>query len=326
MPSPRRGRPLAALLLVPLLAPLALTAGCASGPAAPGAATARPSGSLTPMDPPRIGDVPRLTEAGDRTLPIEAYLLSGEQFRQYDAAQTVLVTRCVRGFGLEYARPAGAGSAPSQSQTSHRYDPVELADVSVHGYHAPDPGGARKPSGGPSMSPELTTVLGTGLGPGGKPAPGSAAEFRGKALPPGGCVGAAQRELTARGGTGRDADVAVGINYEGFERSMTDPRVKTVFQDWSRCMGDRGYSYATPGDALKDSRWAATTTPSAEEIATATADVDCKARTNVVGVWFTVETAYENELIRQHLPELTAVKAADDAMLELARSVTATGS
>ncbi|MEU8516848.1 hypothetical protein AB0C76_35460 [Kitasatospora sp. NPDC048722] len=322
MTSPHRGRSLAALLLVPLV----LTAGCASGPATPAAPAARPSASLTPMDPPPIGDVPRLSEVGDRTLPIEAYLLSGEQFRQYDAAQTVLVARCVRGFGLEYSRPPGSGAAPSQSQTTHRYDPVELADVSVHGYHAPDPGGARKPSGGPSMSAELTTVLGTGLGSGGRPAPGAATEFRGKGLPPGGCIGAAQKELTSRGGTGRDADVAVGINYEGFERSMTDPRVRTVFQDWSRCMGDRGYSYATPGDALKDSRWAAGAAPSAEEIATATADVDCKARTNVVGVWFTVESAYEDELIRQHQPELTAVKAGNDAMLELARSVAGAGS
>ncbi|MEV7028097.1 hypothetical protein AB0O00_39010, partial [Kitasatospora sp. NPDC093558] len=177
----------------------------------------------------------------------------------------------------------------------------------------------------PSMSPDLTTVLGTGLGPGGKPAPGSAAEFQGKGLPPGGCIGAAQKELTSHGGTGRDADVAVGVNYEGFERSTADPRVKAVFQDWSHCMGERGYTYATPGDALKDSRWPATTTPSAEEIATATADVECKARTNVVGVWFTVETAYENELIRQHLSELTAVKADNDAMLRYARSVTAAG-
>ncbi|MFD5084612.1 hypothetical protein ACFWOG_18490 [Kitasatospora sp. NPDC058406] len=316
MTSLRRSLP--ALLLVPLF----LLAGCASRPAATEAA---PTSSLAPMEPPAIGDVPLLSRVDDRTLPIEAYLLSGEQFRQYDAAQTVLVARCVRGFGLSYTRPDGAG-ASAETQTTHRYDPIEIADVTVNGYHSPDPDRGKKPAGAPSLSADLTTVLGSGLGPDGKPAPGSASTLRGKPLPPGGCIGAAQKELTSRGGTGRDADVAVGINYEGFERSMKDTRVKAAFQDWSRCMADRGHSYATPGDALKDPRWAATARATAEEIATATADVECKARTNVVGTWFTVETAYENELIRRRLPELTAVKADNEAMLELARSVTASGS
>ncbi|MFC5663950.1 hypothetical protein ACFP3U_13265 [Kitasatospora misakiensis] len=323
MTPPRRGRSLPALLLT---ATLALTAGCASGSAGTAGTAATPpppSASLGPMDPPPIGEVPRLSRADDRALPIEAYLLSGEQFRQYDAAQGVLVTRCVRRFGLDYSAPTS--TAPGETQTTHRYDPIELADVSVNGYHSPDPNRGKKPAAAPSLSAAVTTVLGAGLGPDGRPAADTAAEYGGKRLPPGGCIADAQRELTARGGTGRDADVAVGVNYEGFERSRQDPRVKAVFQDWSRCMAERGYSYGTPGDALRDQRWAATEKPSAEEIATATADVECKARVNVVGVWFTVEAAYEQELIRLRLPELTAAKAANDAMLEVAASVTAAG-
>ncbi|MFE6746204.1 hypothetical protein ACFVGM_10155 [Kitasatospora purpeofusca] len=324
MTPPRRGRPLPVLLLTAaLIAAPALTAGCASGPAANTAAAAPPSATLAPMEPPPIGDVPRLTRVNDRTLPIEAYLLSGEQFRQLDAAQGVLVTRCVRGFGLDYSAPVP--TAPATTQTSHRYDPVELSDVSTNGYHSPDPDRGKKPGAAPSLSPDLTTVLGAGLGPDGRPAPGTATEYRGKRLPSGGCIADAQRQLTARGGTGRDSDVAVGVNYEGFERSRQDPRVGAVFQDWSRCMAERGYSYGTPGDALKDPRWGNTATPSAEEIATATADVECKARVNVVGVWFTVESAYEQELIRLKQPELTGAKAANDAMLAVAASVTATG-
>ncbi|MFJ4670615.1 hypothetical protein [Kitasatospora purpeofusca] len=325
MTPPRRGRPLPVLLLTAALtATLALTAGCASGPAAnTAAAAAPPSATLAPMEPPPIGDVPRLSRVDDRTLPIEAYLLSGEQFRQLDTAQGVLVTRCVQGFGLDYSAPTP--TAPATTQTSHRYDPVEISDVSTNGYHSPDPDRGKKPGAAPSVSPDVTTVLGAGLGPDGRAAPGTATEYRGKKLPSGGCIADAQRQLTARGGTGRDADVAVGVNYEGFERSRQDPRVVAVFQDWSRCMAERGYSYGTPGDALKDPRWGATATPSAEEIATATADVECKARVNVVGVWFTVESAYEQELIRLKQPELTGAKGANDAMLAVAASVTATG-
>ncbi|WP_316525633.1 hypothetical protein [Kitasatospora brasiliensis] len=43
----------------------------------------------------------------------------------------------------------------------------------------------------------------------------------------------------------------------------------------------------------------------------------------MVGVWFTVESAYENALIRLHQSELTAAKAANDAMPATARAVTA---
>ncbi|MFJ4797866.1 hypothetical protein [Kitasatospora purpeofusca] len=328
MTPPRRGRPLPALLLTAALtAALALTAGCASGPAGTTAAPS-PSATLAPMEPPPIGDVPRLSRADDRALPIETYLLSGEQFRQLDAAQGVLVTRCVRGFGLDYSAltpTAPTPSAPAATQTTHRYDPVDISDVSANGYHSPDPDRGKKPGAAPPLGPDVTTVLGAGLGPDGRPAPGTATEYRGRQLPSGGCIADAQRRLAARGGTGRDADVAVGVNYEGFERSRQDPRVLAVFGDWSRCMAERGYSYGTPGDALKDPRWGAAATPSAEEVATATADVECKARVNVVGVWFTVESAYEQELIRQRLPELTAAKAANDAMLAVAASVTTTG-
>ncbi|MFJ9692234.1 hypothetical protein [Kitasatospora sp. NPDC101183] len=323
MPTPRRRSP--AVLLPAVLLPVALllAVGCAAEPAA--APDGPPPASLAPMEPPPVGDVPRLSEVSGRTLPIEEYLLSGEQFRQYDRAQATLVTRCVRGFGLDYPGPATAnteaGALATETQTTHRYDPVELSDVSAHGYHAPDPSAGRKPSDVPSLSPDVTTVLGTGLGPGGRPAPGSAAAFHGRDLPPGGCIGAAQRELTAHGGTGRDSDVAVGINYEGFERSKADPRVRAVFRDWSRCMAEHGHDYPTPGDALKDPRWATNPSPSAEEISTATADVRCKEGSNVVGVWFTVETAYEEELIRRHQRELDAAKAANEAMLDTARAV-----
>ncbi|MFC9328051.1 hypothetical protein [Kitasatospora sp. NPDC057015] len=318
MTSPRRARWAPALSLITIAL---VTSGCATGPAAP---QARPFATLAPMDPPPVGEVPRLTRVDDRRLPVESYLLTGEQFRTYDAAQDVLTARCVRGFGLEYARPPGSGAAP-ETQTTHRYDPVDPADVAANGYHSPDPAAGRKPAGAPTVDPDVRTVLGNGLAPDGRTAPGLATEFHGKALPAGGCIADAQRQLIAKGGTGRDADVAVALNFEGFERSKADPRVLAAFQAWSACMKERGYDYPTPGDALKDARWGATPTATAEEIATATADVDCKARANVVGVWFTVEAAYEDELIRRHQEELTTVKVGNEAMTALARSVLAAG-
>ncbi|MFJ4192227.1 hypothetical protein [Kitasatospora sp. NPDC089509] len=299
---------IAALAALPLLA-----AGCAGTPG-PAAAHA--------MAPPAITEPPVLTQVADRSLPVETYLLSGAQYRQLSAAEDVLVGQCMQDFGLPYERPPAPDAAPT-GQTTHRYDPVDPQVAAAHGYHPADPNAGAKPAE-PSISPDAATVLGAGAGAG-PSASATPRSYRGKAVPPGGCLGQAHARLTAHGGTGRDPDLVVGINFGGYQQSTTDPRVKDVFQKWSACMKAKGFGYATPADAAKDTRWKSAPQPTPDELATATADVACKAATNVVGVWYTVESAYEAQAIQQKLPELTRIKQDNDAMLAIARSVTDTG-
>jgi hypothetical protein len=46
----------------------------------------------------------------------------------------------------------------------------------------------------------------------------------------------------------------------------------------------------------------------AVEIQVAVTDVQCKQSTNLIGVWFTVESGYERQAIQQHVEKLTEIK------------------
>ena len=60
----------------------------------------------------------------------------------------------------------------------------------------------------------------------------------------------------------------------------------------------------------------------AREIATATADVRCKREVNLVGIWASVETAYQERKIGENADALQNVKAAIRVMLGNAARIT----
>lgn len=77
-------------------------------------------------------------------------------------------------------------------------------------------------------------------------------------------------------------------------------------------MKAKGHHYAAPWDAGNDPRFRGPrSTPT--EVAVAVADVTCKEKTNVVGVWYAVDAAYQKAFI-----------AANKAALERARKDKAT--
>ncbi|ROS25624.1 hypothetical protein EDF22_2839 [Rathayibacter sp. PhB127] len=80
-----------------------------------------------------------------------------------------------------------------------------------------------------------------------------------------------------------------------------DSRVEAVVGAWSTCMTKRGFDYPDPISAEFDPRWGGGTSPvTPEQIATATADMDCKAETNLVGIELAVQSAYDQEYIESH--------------------------
>ena len=149
--------------------------------------------------------------------------------------------------------------------------------------------------------------------------------FHGLPVPKGGCLGEAAAKLTAQGGSVTDSPQAVDINFEDYQHSMTDDRLRAAFQQWSNCMRAKGYSYPTPNDATNDRRWKETATASAAEIATATADASCRQQTNIIGTWFTVESAYEDQAIQADLGRLNQVKLGIAAVVKNAATVNAGG-
>jgi hypothetical protein len=73
-------------------------------------------------------------------------------------------------------------------------------------------------------------------------------------------------------------------------------------------MAEAGYDYADVWAVNNDARWTGQA-PTAEEIATATRDVACRTRTELVPTWLAVETAYQRRLIAERPDDFAALKA-----------------
>ncbi len=109
----------------------------------------------------------------------------------------------------------------------------------------------------------------------------------------------------------------VSLPDAGPHLPLTDPRVVAANRQWSACMQTAGFNYPDPSAALSDAKWqsppaSGQTSPpptSADEIATATADIDCKISTNLVGIDTAVQSAYDNQYIESHVTQLAEFQA-----------------
>ncbi|AGZ41626.1 hypothetical protein [Actinoplanes friuliensis] len=309
---------------VRLAAALALclvAAGC-SDDKQPGAA----SDALTVNSPPVVGAAPQLDLLDGKVFPVEAYKLTPEKTRQLNNAQTVLANKCLARFGFPPSLREVPASQPMDASNSRRYGITDGAVAAKYGYH--QPGGSDGQTSRPPAEPvtkELSLVLYGAPDPTGTgKQTGTAAN--GAEIPAGGCMGESKSKLSADAYERVDpGQFASDIELAAGKQADADRRVTGKFAEWSACMKTDGFDYSDPfqpldGEILKSSL--AQPVPSALEIRTAVADVECKQKVNLVGVWFTVEAAYEEKLIEKNQERLADIKKAIDAMLQSAAGVT----
>ncbi|MFE4409210.1 hypothetical protein [Streptomyces sp. NPDC056821] len=274
---------------------------------------------------PKVASTPKLSSVTDQPLPIEAYLLSKDQTDQMDKAVVVLRQKCMQRFGLTYQDQSMQGAFQPKSITQFRYGVTDAEAVAVHGYK---PAGSEKPVVKPSpqkMSPAATMVLTGTTDP--KVKPGSAAakggqDYNGQKVPAGGCLGEADRKVGVSGPNRYgDAEIVVKVNTESWDKSYTDSRVRAVFAKWSQCMKEKGYTYADPMKAGDDPEWQKTVTATSREQQVASADVACKQKYNVLGIWYSVDVAYEKQMIEQNAEALAEVKKTIEKQLKLAAEI-----
>ncbi|MET8697452.1 hypothetical protein ABZW10_01040 [Kitasatospora sp. NPDC004723] len=299
---------------------LLLTAACSSTTTPP----AKSAGEGLNVPPPSVAAIPTLAKADDKALPIEAYLLTMEQQKQLIAARDALTTRCMTGFGFTYAvepAPAEPGTV-SKNLTQWRYFVTDAAEAAQYGYTVKDYRPGQKPSRAQQPPTYLLALTGSPTGAAVLPGqtPESGKEINGRQVPPGGCLGEANGKLgaTAANGNGADAQLVTDIKDTGWKQALTDARLLAAFAAWSGCMKAKGYDYPTPIAATDDPQWQTLGASSEKARQTATADATCKAEHNVVGIWFTVESAYESALIEQNAEALRAVKQDIDKRVKLA--------
>ncbi len=234
------------------------------------------------------------------------YLLSDDEHREISTAFSFLVNRCSHRFGLDVDLPVPTGRP--FSHTERRYGIADPGLAARGGYHVEERGRQADSS---ELSPAEEAILS-----GEPPAAGSPAAGSGP-VPDGGCAGEA---ITALGGDLGSSQLARDVDIQSVTKAMEDPRVVRVFAAWSDCMADRGYTYDDPWDPPNDPRFTEGT-PAPEEPAVATADVECKVATGLIGVWHAVDVEIQTEMIDADRAGFDAAKADKDALVRAAHAV-----
>lgn len=279
------------------------------------ALTSCTSGSGPEPEPP-LGPVPVVRTAADLVLPLDAYRFTNKDYAVKARAQARLTADCMRRFGVDYPSTAGtlvAGvDVPDFDHLNdRRYGLIDLDSASVRGYRPasaqpeqqPERAGVKEKAGGFDHTPHTLFLLN------GKARPefagaGLPVDPQGKKLPDDGCAGEAERTLAGAPQIG-NLRLADSLANESFQRAENDSRLRAAVTAWSTCMHDNGYQYTSIWQP-NDKNWPREIGP--EEIATAKADVECKQRTNLVGTWLAVETAYQHREIDKHSQQLAQLR------------------
>lgn len=261
---------------------------------------------------PQVTATPVLLDSTDLRLPLEPYLLSTQELADLTTAREVLAGRCAARFGVTMpAPPPRHRQVGPHTRTERRYGLADPALAADDGYHLGDrdPRNLGKmPETNMSATQELVLI--------GMP---EHRRVRGQTVPAGGCFGEADRKI---GGSPDNPDVVGAIDTRSVVRATKDPRVVATFHAWSACMKAKGHHYAAPWDAGNDPRFTGPHS-SLSEIAVATADVACKKKTNVVGVWYAADVAYQKALIEQNQAALDKARKDNAAHLLAAADILA---
>jgi hypothetical protein len=261
---------------------------------------------------PAVGPAQAVLDNAALRLPVEDYLPTVDQNDRLARAQVALIQACLHRWGFGYdVVPVPSGRYGPTSLTDRRYGITDLALASRYGYGLGprDPALMTRPSP-PKLDPDGVTVL-SGQG---------RSVVAGLAVPAGGCIGEASRQLA---GSLSSADLRRGSDLQAasFGQSRVDSRVRAVFQAWSSCVARSGYRYADPLAAAADPAF--TGPADQHQLDVAAADIACKASTNLVGVWFTVEAAYEARAIAADPDGFAATRSAIAARDRLAAAALA---
>lgn len=251
-------------------------------------------------------------------LPLDAYAFSDKEAQVIGQATEASVMECFQAYGFAAADaeplPVGSGGAKTERH-ARRYAVADAEVAATYGYHPPQNGDVRRDFYEAHTAEELQVLVG--------PTEGKSAvsQYRGRAVPQGGCLGQAVAAVAAGDAAAQRAgeELVSSVQADAWNASLRDPRVLDVFAAWSACMAEAGYSYEAPMQANDDPAWQSPTA-SPEEIATATADVACKEKTDLVAVWSSVEAEHQAGSIAKHQKRFDAYRAVLDQQVADARA------
>ncbi|MFJ8012671.1 hypothetical protein [Streptomyces sp. NPDC096339] len=295
------------------------------------------SGKSEKADPdagnePAIGAVPALLESRTLVFPLAPYTPNGRQLAVLDEAQDVLIDQCMQRYGFRFQQRRRAETAPKQDD-SRRYGISDPAEAAQSGYTNPQLGRGSKPQQQSRGANEKLVLNGLEVDPSLQvPMNQEEAEksdvattvVGGQKVPAGGCLRESALKLFTPTKDTVDTMVAQGYGLEAYGRAQKDSRVVAATKAWSECMGKRGYAGFTDPTGLPpgidDSNIG-----SPQAITMATQDVACKKESNLVGIWYTVEVAYQQRAIERNAETLDLAKKQLDERMKLAAQLQASG-
>ncbi|MFE1962190.1 hypothetical protein [Streptomyces sp. NPDC059479] len=261
----------------------------------------------------------------DLTLPLEAYMASYEDQVTVEQAANDLQQSCMKDYGIDLTLPrAGANPPPSDNDANieRRYGITDRAEAEKYGYELPPAlqehtkqslrdlsgvevevlTGHTKPE--PPKTPKDVKAGESFVSPGQGTKP-ARAEYNGKTLKTGGCVGWSKDQL---GVQEVDPIIVAQLAGDSLVQSMKDDKVIQAVTAWSSCMDGKGHAgLADPYKAM-DQGVTNGGEPSQESIALAVDDIDCKEQTDLVKIWFGVESAIQDKQIADNKSQLTGIK------------------
>ncbi|WKD34873.1 hypothetical protein [Streptomyces xanthophaeus] len=258
--------------------------------------TAGPGGTAGPTAAHRLADSKALT------LPLDAYLLTTTDAGTLARGRDSLMQRCLAGFGVPYT-PKALGNTDIETN-ERRYGLADAELAKEHGYHVPDMD--KRAEDYPSSAMPLVR--------------GDVTTYNGVAVPQGGCIGEVQRGLFEV--ELQDAlDLAHKLNMESYTKSQKAPTVVKATGEWSNCMKGSGHTYPDPLAAINDKEFSgASAGPHEKEVALA--DVRCKQKVNLIGIWSDAESEYQRFLIESNSSALAGPLLAKQKTMSAAKAAT----
>ncbi|KQV21761.1 hypothetical protein ASC99_18905 [Kitasatospora sp. Root107] len=301
---------------------LAALAGC-SAPAAQTKESGK-GGPVLLASRPQIGGTPaRLDSTLGQALPLAEYQLRPEARLAVSKAERMLTAKCMARYGFSDPNAWLPEPQPDRDPLERRYGLADATMAEQWGYHVP-PGWKGQVDdltrqNRPVLSQSELLVL-SGRGPQAGPTSSGGLSYQGTPVPEGGCQGEAKRRISPDGDFD---DPELVRRIDGSPQSDSDPVVLQVFADWSACMKGKGFDRTKPVKDPKAPKLAPE--PNRAEIEQATADVACKRQTNLVGVWFAAESAYQDAMIQQNITALAEIRQQNDRTVKAATEIVATG-
>jgi len=279
----------------------------------PSDAHASPSSAPVPKGAPQA--IPDLGLTQGMVLPLEAYMETYPEQAAIMRAQVSLVSSCMAKFNFQYDPPvADAPLSNDDANMNRRYGISDPSEAAQYGYHLPNYTASQPQY---QVSATEQEILVGHLGTDFRPTPGPTT-YNGVPIPHNGCIGSS----TAKLGATLNTQLPDQLDSESLSISQSKPAVQTALHAWSACMKSKGYRVDTPFNAAALAPSSDGPSPTSQEIQVAMADVGCKQQTGLIKIWFTAETAVQDQQIDQNQLALTQLRRQIDAAVKASAAVT----